>query len=463
MSKGYVSNLTVVALAVAACTSAGEPDNLSPSGSFIRPVGDATLYRGDTIHIEFQVEDLGGSVSHVRFYVDGRPVALDSTSPYTHTWYTDTVTVGEHRVRAGVWDHRGANQAFEIGISLRWRYQVPRALGDGWHVGSAEDEGLDLTALRVLLDSLYLDPYWFMHSLLIVRNGRLVLEEYFNGFTRDSLNNLQSTSKSFTSTLIGIAIDRGEISGVDVPLFDLLPPEYDQFRTAAKEDILLWHVLNMSPGLEWNEGSTPTLGAENDNIIGNTSPDYVAYSLGKPVVANPGTGWWYHSGCTMMLGAILRNVAGVDADIYAERHLFGPLGITTYLWSSSQYGELYVHGGLWLRARDLARLGQLFLRQGMWDGEQVVSSQWVAEATQPRITAYGDVQYGYQWWYQLMQGFEVPYTSGFGGQHVFLVPDLDMAVITTAHYRSQTGQQRWMIENIPREHVIPAALPAAPN
>ena len=457
MFKGYASSFVLVALTVAACGDTGGPGNLLPTGSFLRPNSGATLHRGDTIHIEFQADDPDGAVSHVRFYIDGRPVALDSTSPYEHTWHTETATVGAHHIRAGVWDDRGANQAFEISLSLRWRYQVPRALGDGWPVGSAEDEGLDLATLRVLLDSLYLDAYWFMHSLLIVRNGTLVLEEYFNGFTRDSLNHLQSTTKSFTSTLIGIAIDRGLISGVDVPLFSLLPPEYDQYRTAAKENILLWHVLNMSPGLEWNEGSTPTLGAENDNIIGNASPDYVAYSLGKPVVADPGTGWWYHSGCTMMLGAILRNVAGVDAAVFAERHLFGPLGIETYAWYPLASGELAVHGGLWLRARDLARLGQLFLRQGAWDGEQVVSSQWVAEATQPRISAYGDVQYGYQWWYQIMQELEVPYTSGFGGQHVFLVPALDMAVITTAHYRSQTGRQRWMIENIPRQHVIPAA------
>lgn len=459
MLTRFVGALIAVALVATGCGAPSEPDNLLPSGSFVRPGNSAILHRGDTILIEFEAADPDGAVSHVRFFIDGRPVAVDSTSPYTYTWHTDTVTVGTHRLTAGVWDDRGASAPFDVQLTLRWRYQVPPATDDGWQVGSAEAEGFDLAALGVLLDSLYLDAYWFMHGLLIVRNGRLVLEEYFNGFTRDSLNHLQSTTKSFTSTLIGIALDRGLLGGVDVPLFDLLPPEYDRYRTVAKEGILLRHVLTMSPGLEWNEGSTPTLGAENDNIIGNASPDYVAYALDKPMVADPGTGWWYHSGCTMMLGAILRNVTGVEADVFAERYLFGPLGIDTYAWYPLPSGELAVHGGLWLRGRDLARLGLLFLRQGVWEGDQVVSSQWVAEATQPRITAYGEVGYGYQWWYQIMQGVEVPYTSGFGGQHVFLVPDLDLAVITTAHYRSQTGRQRWMIENIPRVHVIPAALP----
>lgn len=244
-------------------------------------------------------------------------------------------------------------------------------------------------------------------------------------------------------------------------MFDYLP-EYAHLRNADKDRITIEHCLMMAAGLEWNEHSIPYSDPYNDNTVGNSSSDYVAYVLAKPVVQAPGTQWYYNSGCSMTLGAILRNATGLGADEYAERYLFDSLGISRSSWMVMAGGHLATHGGLHLRPRDMAKFGQLFLQRGTWAGEQIVSEEWVAESTRPRLTVYGELQYGYQWWFKEVNGYDVPLTAGGGGQYIFVVPELDMVVATAADSNSSImAYQEQQIVNLFQYRILPAALPAA--
>jgi CubicO group peptidase (beta-lactamase class C family) len=460
-SRGrFVYVCLVVPFLAWGCSTSTDADNNRPSIYIASPAHGASFSRGDTVDIDVEASD-DGVVVAVRFYLDGVYIGVDSTSPYQYRWSTIDAVVGLRQLRVVVEDDGGAFASQEIAVWLRWAYFPPEQVVDDWQTSTLHEEGFDTLAIHAMMNTAYGDNFNdFMHAVLVVRNGNLVLEEYFGDFRRHNLNHLQSTTKSFTSALIGIAIDRGYIGGVDDPFFDYLP-RYAHLRDADKDSITLEHVLTMTPGLEWNEMFVPTLDASNDNMIGNRGDDYVAYALAKPVIRVPGTEWWYNSGCSMTLGEILRSATGLGADQFASLYLFGPLGIRTYDWPIMAGGHVSTHGGLYLRPRDMAKFGQLYLQDGMWNGERVISEEWVVASTRPFIGAWGNTQYGYQWWFENVGGYDVRHTSGYGGQYIFVVPELDMVIVTAAGYdQGDIGQQVWQILTMFRDRVLAAALPA---
>jgi len=441
-----------------ACSSSSGPDNAAPSVSIATPLAGSAFARGDTVAVEVTASDPDGVVVAVWLYTDNSYLGVDSTSPYLFRWDTRDEALGRHVLKAVAEDDYGWRSDRDVGVRIRWGGLPPEQLEDGWETSTAEAEGVDAERLAAMVDEICAGGYEFMHALLVARNGKLVFEEYFNGFERDSLQHVQSTTKSFTSALVGIAIDRGEIGSVTDPMVDYLP-EYAHLFDGGKERITIEHCLMMAAGLEWNEISTPTYDPNNDNIRGHVVSDYVAYVLGKPLVEEPGTVWYYNSGCPLTMGAILRNATGVPADDYAAEYLFGPLGIVPVVWPSINGGmHVGTHGSLYVRGRDMAKFGQLFLQDGVWGGEQVISTEWVAESTRPRLTVSGDVRYGYQWWFEEMSGNDVPYTSGYGGQHIFVVPDLDTVIVTAADYSDSSGmsRQRAQIMYLVEHWIVPA-------
>jgi CubicO group peptidase (beta-lactamase class C family) len=309
-----------------------------------------------------------------------------------------------------------------------------------------------------MIDEILAGGYEFLHAILVARNGKLVLEEYFGQFGRNTPQHVQSTTKSVTSALIGIAIDRGEIGGVTDPMVDYLP-EYAHLFDGGKEGLTIQHCLMMAVGLEWNEHSIPYSDPNNDNTIGNRSIDYVAYVLGKPLVHEPGTVWYYNSGCSMTLGAILTNATGLSVDQYTDQYLLGPLGVSYSSWQVMGSGHFATHGGLYLRARDMAKFGQLFLQDGVWDGEQVISAEWVAESTLPRLTSYAPFRYGYQWWFKEMNGYDVPFTAGGGGQYIYVVPELGLVAVTAAdpYVTDYNADAEGRLLSLVERHILAAA------
>ena len=303
-----------------------------------------------------------------------------------------------------------------------WAYRRPEATGDGWTTADAAEAGLDVGALRSLVGDVASGEAGLVHSLLLVRGDKLVLEEYFHGFTRDDLHQINSCTKSVASLLVGIALERGELAGVQTTLLELFP-ELRPVAAAGVDGLTVEHLLTMTSGVEPPRGGRPPAG-----------PALVRAALTVPPAAAPGARWRYSDMDADLLAAVLQRCTGVQADAYAARHLFAPLGIVSWDWEGGRtdgYPRLY--GTLRLRTRDLAKLGSLILSGGRWKDRQVVPEAWVRKATRERIETQGG-GFGYMWWREpapasLPRG--VISARGVGSQRVFVAPDLDLVAVVT--------------------------------
>ncbi|MGD8794257.1 MAG: serine hydrolase, partial [Anaerolineae bacterium] len=315
--------------------------------------------------------------------------------------------------------------------------------------------------------------YENVHSLLVVKDGKLVFEEYFPGYTwnyadeqfrgapvdfdRDTRHNLASVTKSFTSALVGIAIDRGLIGGVEDRVFAYFP-DYAHLQAGGKARLTLEHLLTMQSGLAWNEMDVFYDTTENDLIHLFTIPDPVDYILSRRLVAEPGTTWYYNGGNTNLLGEAIRQASGQRMDAFAEQHLFGPLGITNYEWDFINPDFIHASGNLQLRPRDMAKFGQLYLDGGVWGGQQVVSRAWVEVSTRSHAIPRWADGYGYQWWLRAYdsggQQVDAFYADGWGGQRILVLPELEMVVVFTGgNYVQDTP-----MDEILTRFILPAAL-----
>jgi len=347
---------------------------------------------------------------------------------------------------------------------------VPEKTDDGWDCVSLEDVGIEKGTIIAGVQQIKAGKYKDIHSLVIVRNGKLALEEYFgaegiiwspfvNQVFRDRLQMLASVTKSVNSALIGIALEKGMIPSIHDQAFELFP-EYTSLLDDEKKNILIEHLLTMSAGLEWNELDVPYSNPQNDVNRMGRSPDWIRYCLEKPMASKPGEKFNYHSGLSVMLGEILKRSSGIQADQFAEKNLFSHLGISEYKWSRSHGGLVQTGGGLALRARDMAKFGQLYLNNGQWQGQQIVSKEWVSMSTQIQIKKIVS-GYGYQWW---MRSFKVHgenidsyYAIGNGGQFIMVFPSLDMLVVATA----QNYDYGWPVRfyNLVYKYILQAVKP----
>lgn len=335
-------------------------------------------------------------------------------------------------------------------------YQKPPATGDGWATASLSQVGMDEKPIIELLNLLSQPNEYDIDSLLVVKDGKLVFETYYPGnditltdqliftrkdFDRETRHCLASSTKSITSLMFGIAIDQGKISGVDERLYASFP-EYAELSDPQKDPITFRQMLTMTSGLYWDENSYPYTDSRNTLAQMVFSPDPVGYMLGQRLASQPGEAWAYNSGTTNLLGAVLNRKTGTPLADYAAEKLFKPLGITSYQWQGfPQAPQMAVASSLlYLRPRDMAKLGQLILQQGMWNGKQVVSAQWLRESTAASVTLPADYSpgfqntgYGYQWWHGTFAhgNTEVIYSAGWGGQFIFIMPSIQTVVVMT--------------------------------
>jgi CubicO group peptidase (beta-lactamase class C family) len=296
-----------------------------------------------------------------------------------------------------------------------------------------------------------------VHSILVAKDGALVFEAYFDGsdmnffdenllvscvlclkethFTRDDLHFNASVTKSVTSMVFGIAVDRGHISGTDLPMVSFFP-DYAHLRTPAKDSITVHHMLSMTAGLPYDEGTYPIADPRNDAHRMFVTEDPLAFVLGADVVHAPGTTYIYNSGTTVLLGEIIRRSTGQSFPEFTEEHLFGPLGITSYRWAflHGAPAVAFASGGLYLRQRDMATIGQLLLQDGVWNGRRILSADWVRRSVAMAIAlfnrgrAYG---YGYQWRLARFGGISGFYAAGWGGQYIVVLPELNIVFVQT--------------------------------
>jgi CubicO group peptidase (beta-lactamase class C family) len=336
--------------------------------------------------------------------------------------------------------------------SKPYQYTVPEAANDGWVTAHVSSENIDADRLKELFDRILNETYKNIHSVLLVKNDKLVVEEYFQrwygdadsrdlirGLDRVTPHALHSVTKSVTSLLIGIAIDQQLIRGVDERIAAFFPEYADLFADRAKDNLRLHHFLAMT-ALAWDEWTYPYPDARNDHVILDRSKDPIRYALERPVVGAPGTQFVYNSGMAITLGEIISKVSGMRADKFAERYLFAPLGISNYYWWKYPNGTVQTGGGLSMQPRDMAKIGALMLHGGRWQGQQIVSAAWIKEATTPHVSTgrpprWLAPEYGYQWWLGAFRVGEREIASysarGRGGQFIFVFPDLQLVAVFT--------------------------------
>jgi len=303
-------------------------------------------------------------------------------------------------------------------------------------------------------------------ALVIARNGILVYERYPDpAASVDALHQLNSATKSVASMLVGIAAHQGLLDPDDQPISALFPEAADLFQADPRKNaITLRHLLTMTAGLAWDAKDVRE--TDRDDRRMNAAPDAVRYVLEKPVVRDPGTRFYYNSGCSMLLTGLIPNVSGLEADDFAEETLFGPLGIRDYLWQTTGDGTPRGQDGLFLRGRDLLKLGQLYLQGGTWEGERILDQRWIDASFQPWTrTDFETSRYGFQWWMYPYSPTGAPSSrygliaaSGYGGQKLFLVPELDLAVVffgcTTEGY--DCGISDTVPEAVMYNYILPA-------
>ena len=317
--------------------------------------------------------------------------------------------------------------------------------------GEGEQAGLDLSELESISRHLTERGDHKVHSILVVSGGRLVFERYYNGYGPNNPHDIRSATKSITSLLAGVAIERGAIAGVDTPLMDLLGTRYHGVRD--KDDILLRHLLTMSSGLDCDDGDRRTRGQE-DRMY--RSRDWVEHFLTLARTHPPGEVTRYCTGGVVALGEAIAVATGQDFAAFADEALFAPLGIRNYRWARFD-GERKVDTGghLLLTPRGMAKIGMLILGKGRWKGQQLVSADWIERSLQPRARI-NDEPYGYLWWRNTSrhgeEDVDVISARGNGGQVIFIVPDRDLVAVFTAGYYNSDETQ--LIYNIFRNAIL---------
>jgi CubicO group peptidase (beta-lactamase class C family) len=335
---------------------------------------------------------------------------------------------------------------------------VPAALGDDWVIDSPDSVGLDNARLCGIAARLK-QAETNIHGVVIVRHGRLVFEQYFSGYDRPwgqgegqrdfdatTKHDMRSVSKSVVSLLAGIAIDRKLIAGADEPILKFFP-DYSAVRSPGWDTIMLRHLLTMSSGMQWDEARAWT-DPKNDEPYLGSEADPVRYVLSKPIAAPPDTVWTYNGGGTDLLGNVIERVSGKPLEVFAREMLFAPLGIFDWEWMKYRNEKIAAAAGLRLRPRDAAKIGQLLLNKGDWNGRQIVSARWIEQSVTPRFQAIGLFgglfYYGQQWWMgrTLSGDKDVKWIAaqGLGGQRIVVIPELDLVMVTTAGLYSSPRQ-----------------------
>lgn len=349
---------------------------------------------------------------------------------------------------------RGSNHGYE--------YFQPAAGNDGLETAALASVGMDADPIREMMDHVNAIDLHRIHNILILRNDKLVFEEYFQGYAldmdapgrdgplmaynRETDHFMASISKSVTSVIAGIAVDKGFIESLDKKVIEFYP-EYTDILSGAKADITLRHLITMTSGLSFDENTFPYGDPRNDVTQLFTVADPIRFVLAKPLTSAPGERFFYNSGTVNVLAAIVAKVAGKKFLDFANEFLFDPLGAEGGFWQALGSGHTFASGGLHFRARELAKIGLLFLNDGQWQGKQIISIDWIDRSQMEHIGtsqfpfAYS---YGYLWWIRNFTAKGIThkcyFAAGWGDQYMFIIPDLEMILVFNCGNYAVTGK-----------------------
>ena len=325
-----------------------------------------------------------------------------------------------------------------------------------WETSTPEEQGTRSNLLADMLERIWRNKYP-IHSVLVVRNGYLIMDAHFHSRWKGQRHANYSVTKSVMSALIGIAIDKGYIAGVRTPVLDFFPERAIANVDVRKRALTLEHLLTMTTGLKCRDSY---LYGWDGYIKMQQSSDWTQFVLDLPMEAAPGKKFEYCNGSAFLLSAVLAEATKTDIFEFAKTHLFAPLGIKDTSWSKSTLGIRNGCCGLSLTAHDMAKFGLLFLNRGKWNGRQVISSEWVDRSTRHHVDGSTFDHYGYQWWRDA-SGYYM--AAGYRGQLIFVIPRKNMVVVFTGGLE---GSSFFTPKTLLDKFIIPAAnsdAPLSPN
>ncbi|MHA1960248.1 MAG: serine hydrolase domain-containing protein [Candidatus Thorarchaeota archaeon] len=297
--------------------------------------------------------------------------------------------------------------------------------------------------LQEMLDYFEENPI-SMNAIVVVRHGFIVLEQYYSFYDENTTSNIFSCTKSFTSTLVGLAIENGFIDNVSQKVLDFFPNRTIENLDSWKESLTIEDLLTMQAGFDWDDNSNSGMSEYNNMLV---SDNWVQFVLDRQMALAPGTIFNYNSGASHLLSTIVQNATGMNGEDFAEEYLLNPLGISRFTWREDPHGINIGGNTIQMTARDMARFGYLFLREGRWNGEQVLSSDWVSEATRTHTSVGVGTTYGYQWW--ISEGRGSYSARGYSGQFIFVVPEHDLVVVFKATSGwNNIALQEWIIPSV---------------
>lgn len=403
---------------------------------------------------------------------DGRGVKLLRGDPETvHAEGTydkerDILTIS---LRGGTYDFARGNERSNVyprgKTPERYAYHPPLARNDGWPTGTLDEVGIDRAAIEAFIQSRIETPIDSIHTVedhgvLIVRHGKLVLEEYFHGEHRDKLHETRSAAKSLTATLVGAAIEAGAPFSTSTPVYEIMyggtfPPNLE----ARKKAMTVEHLLTMSSGFDCDDNADPPRPGSEDLMMEQTDDlDWYRYTLNLPMASAPGETTVYCSTNPNLLGGVLRHATGETLTALFDRLIAKPMQFGRYALFLSPLGDAYMGGGVHVLPRDFMKLGQMMLDGGTWHGRRILSPEFTTRASSP-LRTMGRAHYGYLWWV-----FDYPYkdrqvraysANGNGGQALIVVPELDLVVMFYGGNYTDDAGWDWHRLYIPK-FVLPA-------
>jgi len=320
-----------------------------------------------------------------------------------------------------------------------------------WRTSLPEQQGMSSEVLSDMLESLRERDHR-VDSIIVIRNGYLVLESSMYPAEPHFKHQVYSCTKSVSSALIGIAIDRGYIRSVDQGLLDFFPEKIPTIPDPNKHDISLKHLLMMAAGLQCED--TRAYEFKGLKEMWQTD-DWVQYMIDLPLIEPPGSRFQYCNGASSLLTAIIRQSTGETAFDFARKHLFSPLGISDTHWKSHN-GLTIGYSDLTMRPLDMAKFGYLFLKNGRWHDQQVISPEWIEDSTRKQIENHETYGYGYQWWILSPQRYAA---LGSHGQRIFVLKDKNMVVVFTGQLEDVRSQ---VPEHLLDEFILPSVKSDAP-
>lgn len=340
-----------------------------------------------------------------------------------------------------------------------------KPMQNGWTTASVESAGLSQTRLEAMEKAIRAGEFKKITSILIARNGRLVYEAYFDEPGAEGLRDTRSATKTLTGMLVGIAIEKGLLRGVDTPVLPFFKDQGPfQYPDPRKDRITIEDFLTMSSALECNDWNDFSRGNEERMY---PIEDWVKFTLDLPVRGlpwkpKPGLRERNFSYCTagvFLLGQVVARSAKQPVEEFAARNLFAPLGIQKAEWMFSPLGLAMTGGGLRLRSRDLLKLGQLYLNGGVWNGTQVASGPWVKTSIRPHARIDEQTEYGYLWWLKQFKSgekqFPAYYMTGNGGNKVVVFPGIELvAVLTSTNYNTRGMHEQ--TDKLLTDYILPA-------